>query len=177
MTQKRLQLWEEDGADANQQYTSWLDVMYGYNQFGQVNSITYPTNYLTYLGNSAPPQLTTGFDSMQRPNSLTLGSTQTVSGVTYNASNQPLTTSFSSGSQSYTESRVYNALNQLVTLTGGNVNISYIYSNTANNGQITNMTDNVLGQTTNYTYDALKRLSHADFYIGSSLHGAGADDE
>jgi RHS repeat-associated protein len=164
VTQKRLQQLLQFAGDPNQQQTSSWDVLYSYNQFGQATSVTYPQTSYSY----APATFTTGFDTMQRPNTLTMSvssvpNTTVVSGVTYNAANQPTQTSFGFPypGTSFTENRSYNAMGQLITLNNASVNVSYNYSNTANNGQITSMTDSMVGQTVSYTYDALKRLTGA----------------
>ena len=44
---------------------------------------------------------------------------------------------------------------------GQSVNISYGYSATQNNGRITGSTDNVSGETVQYGYDTLNRLTAA----------------
>ena len=44
---------------------------------------------------------------------------------------------------------------------GGNVNITYNYSSTQNNGKITSQTDNLSGEQVVYAYDALNRLASA----------------
>ncbi len=50
----------------------------------------------------------------------------------------------------------------------GSIQLNYNYTAGANNGQIASMTDNVLGQTVSYSYDALKRLSSATSASGGS---------
>ena len=47
------------------------------------------------------------------------------------------------------------------TGTGQNAGISYVYSATQNNGQITQAVDTMSGETISYTYDSLKRLTYA----------------
>jgi YD repeat-containing protein len=41
------------------------------------------------------------------------------------------------------------------------MDIQYVYSATQNNGRVTQTVDNVLGETVNYTYDSLLRLTGA----------------
>jgi RHS repeat-associated protein len=172
VTQKRLQLYQQNGGDPNQQYVSWWDIGYTYNKFGQVASMTYPSGYLTPV-----PQLHMGFDNMQRPANLSLLAPNTsvqsiVVGVSYNTANQPIQTQFYSGNYgNFWENRNYNSQNQLVgvnnfntgptQVNGANLNINYNYPAGQNNGQISTMVDNALGQTVNYSYDALKRLTGA----------------
>jgi hypothetical protein len=68
------------------------------------------------------------------------------------------------------ENRGYNALNQLVvlnnfntsaTVVNGTVGLTYTYSGTQNNGQITGGTTGGGSLTDTFTYDALKRLTGA----------------
>jgi len=47
------------------------------------------------------------------------------------------------------------------------MNLTYNYSSTNNNGQITSMTNNVSGETVTYAYDALKRLIGASTNTGT----------
>ncbi len=169
---KRLQLFTEHGGDPTQSSTAWWDVSYTYNAYGQVVTTKYPDSPsgtgITY---------TTGYDSMQRPNTLSDSRGSTVTGVVYNAADQPLQTQFSFGGGPFVEYRSYNALNQLTSIngfvqqpympTGRNLNVSYTYSATQNNGQITGVVDNVFGQSVSYGYDALKRLTSATAVGGS----------
>jgi RHS repeat-associated protein len=64
-----------------------------------------------------------------------------------------------------TESMTYNANGQLASLgwSGGTVSgtIAYTFSSTQNNGQITQATDSISGETIVYQYDALRRLTSA----------------
>jgi RHS repeat-associated protein len=54
-----------------------------------------------------------------------------------------------------------NQLTALSSFNNVNLNLSYTYPAGQDNGQISSMTDIALGQTVNYTYDAMKRLSTA----------------
>ena len=73
----------------------------------------------------------------------------------------------------WTKTASYNVNGQLTSLsrlytTSPSIqpwNIQYTYSATANNGQITQMTD-ISGETVSYTYDALKRLTGRRFLAG-----------
>ncbi len=64
-----------------------------------------------------------------------------------------------------TESMSYNVSGQMTSLgwSGGSVSggITYTYSTTQNNGQVTGVTDSVSGEAVAYQYDALKRLTSA----------------
>jgi RHS repeat-associated protein len=177
VTQKRLQLYELDGGVASQNYTSYWDVYYTYDAFGQVASTTYPLSG----GANTAVTYTVGFDSMQRPNQLSDNrGFYPVGGVQYNPANQPSQTEFQYAAYSpvsYWENRAYNANYQLVSINNfntsgstvnGSIQLNYNYTAGANNGQIASMTDNVLGQTVSYSYDALKRLSSATSASGGS---------
>jgi YD repeat-containing protein len=63
------------------------------------------------------------------------------------------------------ETRQYNALKQLTSIAtsgpGPNVNFSHSFSSTQNNGKITQMQDIATGETIQYAYDSLLRLSSA----------------
>jgi RHS repeat-associated protein len=64
-----------------------------------------------------------------------------------------------------TQTMAYNHNGQVTSMnwaTGwGSSGLVYTYSGTHNNGQITQMTDNISGETVSYSYDALKRLISA----------------
>jgi RHS repeat-associated protein len=107
------------------------------------------------------PSVTYGFDSMGRPNTLieTYSGSQynLVTGVTYNAANQPL----SYGTETWT----YNVLGQITSHQATNahgdwLNVQYGY-NTGNNGKIAAWTNVLTGQEVEYTYDSLNRLIQA----------------
>ena len=50
----------------------------------------------------------------------------------------------------------------MISIAGSGMKMTYNYSSTQNNGQITSSVDNTSGETITYTYDALKRLLEAD---------------
>jgi RHS repeat-associated protein len=65
------------------------------------------------------------------------------------------------------ETRTYNSLLQMtrqtVTQGAGTVlDMEYVFTAGANDGRITSSVDHVLGETVNYTYDSLQRLSRAE---------------
>jgi YD repeat-containing protein len=111
------------------------------------------------------------YDTMQRLGALTMNGQGVVGGTAYNAANQPIQTVFTPPAGGVWENRGYNQLNQLEWIQGynstatmvdaPNLNVVYNYSPTNNNGQIVSMTDGLRGQTVNYTYDALRRLTSA----------------
>ncbi len=75
------------------------------------------------------------------------------SGATYNAANQPL--------YDGTATRTSNNLLQMTGIVASGLSMTYNYSATKNNGQITSSVDGISGETITYAYDALKRLSGA----------------
>ncbi len=77
-------------------------------------------------------------------------------------------------SASVSETRTYNNMLQLThlvssalgyqppnTYTGGGVDIQYVYNTGHNNGRVSQTIDNTLGETVNYSYDYLHRLTGA----------------
>jgi hypothetical protein len=114
------------------------------------------------------PTFTYTFDSMGRPNKLTDNQATPVDwakDVLYNFAGQVtqlLYTRNTSGSLYYTETRQYSILGQMTQLTiPGVVNRTYTFSATQNDGRITQMTDAISGETIDYQYDSLKRLTSA----------------
>ena len=106
------------------------------------------------------------YDTMRRLNTMTNvgGSYQMITGTTYDPANRLLSIS----GNNLTETRSYNTMGQLTNITstaygypGGNVNITYNYSATQNNGKITSQADNLSGEQVVYAYDALNRLASA----------------
>jgi RHS repeat-associated protein len=121
-----------------------------------------------------------GYDSMGRPTSLqgpafdgsnVYATTPWVQGVQYDPAGRMTQMQFpagvsGSGAIFTTETMSYNANGQMVSQnwstpqslgpTGG---LTYSYSSTQNNGQITQVSDTISGETISYQYDALKRLT------------------
>jgi len=145
---------------------------------GWSNSVSATMNY-TYdsagrLLTDAPsvatyaPTYTYSYDSMGRPVSMTdaYGTAWTQNGqydLAGRLTSLDLYKYLYGGLPAYTtESRSYNVNGQLATLgwsgTGG---LTYNYSSSANNGQITQIVDTVSGETVSYAYDSLKRLTSA----------------
>jgi RHS repeat-associated protein len=103
------------------------------------------------------PDLTYTLDAMERPTALSQNYPNNytwASGATYNAANQPL--------HDGTATRAYNSLNQMTSIAASGMSMTYNYSSTNNNGQITSSKNNVTNETVTYQYDALKRLVEAD---------------
>ena len=117
--------------------------------------------------------LTTAYDTMGRPASLIdqVDNTHWVSNVQYDFAGRMTNLSYMTGNGSgspsaASETRTYNAsTGQLASLawtaSGISGGIQYAYSATQNNGQVTQATDTVSGETIVYQYDALKRLISA----------------
>ena len=71
---------------------------------------------------------------------------------------------------SFNQGWTYNNLNQLTEIDkAGSSFVSYNFSATANNGQITSMHDARTGNTATYTYDLLKRMTNASATGGTAL--------
>ncbi|MDQ2949764.1 MAG: hypothetical protein M3Y27_28130 [Acidobacteriota bacterium] len=81
-----------------------------------------------------------------------------ISGVSYNAAGQ---TTQMNGPSGVLETRSYNPLSQVTQITAPGMSMSYNYSPTQNDGQITQAVDGVSGEAVSYQYDALKRLINA----------------
>ena len=147
--------WVTANADLNSTYT--------FDNEGRITAMQYPT-YGPSGSTTAGPDLGYAMDSMGRLNTMTdLGSSTTlISGATYGSSNELLSISGSS----YSETRTYNSMRQLTSINNysnplGVVNVTYSYSSTQNNGKITSQTDNVTGEQVVYVYDSLNRLASA----------------
>jgi RHS repeat-associated protein len=165
------------------QGSSHLDLQgqYAWDNQGRMTSITYPSG----------PVMTTQFDAMGRPSTMsetacivTPGNPQcnnytwTAGNATYGSAGQLLTVGGSgitgAVTTSVNETRTYNNMLQLThlvssamgyqppnTYTGGGVDMQYIYNTGHNNGKVAQTIDNTLGETVNYSYDYLHRLTAA----------------
>ncbi len=60
------------------------------------------------------------------------------------------------------DTRSYNILGQLTRITGGGIDLEYVYTAGQNNGRIAQQIDHVSGEQVTYQYDQLNRLSHAE---------------
>jgi hypothetical protein len=68
----------------------------------------------------------------------------------------------------YSESRTYNNLLQMTRMTAvGMMDMQYVYQAGQNNGRIVQSIDGIVGETVNYPYDPLNRLSAASATNGS----------
>jgi RHS repeat-associated protein len=136
-----------------------LDATYGYDSEGNITSTHYPnTQFNSNNTTVAGPSYTYGYDTMERLQTMTDGTTRWVTNATYGPANQILTMS----AYGFDESRTYNANNELIELASGpNVHYKYNYSGTQDNGQILSQTDVISGETITYQYDTLQRLIKA----------------
>ena len=60
------------------------------------------------------------------------------------------------------DTRTYNTLGQLTRISGGGIDLEYVYTAGQNNGRITQQIDHISGEQVTYQYDQLNRLSHAE---------------
>jgi len=135
-----------------------LQANYSYNWEGQLTSVSYPGD--TSYGYS--------YDAMGRPNKLTNNGVDWVKDVTYGPADEltQMKYYYASGFY-YAETRSYNNLLQLTNITANSpyaytgVNLTYNYSSSQNNGQITSQQDAISGVTVNYSYDPLGELTAA----------------
>ncbi|HWF12060.1 MAG TPA: RHS repeat-associated core domain-containing protein [Bryobacteraceae bacterium] len=145
---------------------------YEYDYAGRIHGTTYPV--AAPFGATGYPVGSMTFyyaiDGMGRPATLDdYHGWHWMQNVQYDYAGRATSIQFLAGAGVYTtESRAYNFSGQLNSLgwstasgygpTGG---IQYSYSATQNNGQITGVSDTVSGETINYAYDSLKRLTSA----------------
>jgi RHS repeat-associated protein len=67
-----------------------------------------------------------------------------------------------------TETRTYNSLNQLTAVTGPGISKTYAYTAGADIGKISSQTDAISGETVQYAYDSLNRLTSATTTAGTA---------
>jgi RHS repeat-associated protein len=155
--------------------------MYSYNQAGRVvnqhavlhdqdfeASYTWDTEgRMTQINYPGGPSYQMQFDNMGRVGSMldvsngTYGA-PTVASASYGAAGQITNLSYFG----WSETRTFNSLLQMTqqTVSNGSSNVmdqQYLYTSGANNGRITSSVDGTIGETVNYSYDALNRLSLA----------------
>jgi len=105
---------------------------------------------------------TYSYDTMGRPNRLSQGTTDLVSGVTFGPAGELTAMTWGPLATPFSETRTYNPRLQLTRLTvPGQVDLEYRYSATQNNGQITQFKDWGVGEEVSYSYDSLSRLISA----------------
>jgi RHS repeat-associated protein len=141
-----LSMWDVQASGA-------LTASYNYDNQGALTSAVYPQ--LATWPPGSIQTFTYTLDAMERPTGLTdnYWNRTWASGATYNAANQPL--------YDGTATRTYNSLLQMTSITGSGMNMTYNYSTTRNNGQITSSVDAISEETITYQYDLLKRLESA----------------
>src|SRR5258706_7658613 len=105
------------------------------------------------------PYFNYSFDPMMRPAGMTDQSgASVVSGATYGPANELLQMTYNGG----TETRVNNSMLQLTSISGLGQNVMYTFPAAGSNaGKINSQTDNISGETVNYLYDSLNRLTSA----------------
>jgi RHS repeat-associated protein len=106
------------------------------------------------------------YDAMERATGMTDNATgdSYVSGITYNAANQLLTMTYTpsvTNGGGTSESRTYNNLLQLTGISGGGISLTYNYTAGQDNGKIASQYNAISGETVQYVYDSLNRLSSA----------------
>jgi RHS repeat-associated protein len=127
---------------------------------GQLSSITYPSASATTSGT----QVTYNYDAIGRLNTVVVAGTTVYSVNSYNGAGAPLTTSFGNGMAG---TYGYNNQLQLASIQFGStttplMNLTYNYGGTVDNGQIQEITDNLVSaRSTSYAYDPLGRLQQA----------------
>jgi len=125
-----------------------LQATYAWDNQGRMTNMTYPSG----------TALAYQYDSMSRLSGITQNG-NAIATATYTAASQLNTLQYA-----YNEQRTYNILMHLTHLTVagiGSVDMQYNYTAGLNNGRVSSTTDNVLGETVNYTYDMWNRLGSA----------------
>jgi RHS repeat-associated protein len=155
VTGKRLQV----GGTQSGKTPANLDLSYYWDNQGRPTGIWYPLD--GYPDGQTAGRYSYSYDSMSRLYQLTVPGGAVAASATYTPANQLATLT----AGSLTETRTYDpAMLQLTRITtqssGATVmDMQYTYTAGQNNGRIAQSHDWVLGQTSNYTYDALNRLS------------------
>ena len=175
VTDKRLQanVWDPNSPTGFDTYE--MDAIYTFDQVGRTATLSYPGGAI-YTSCSAP-LLGYTYDAMGRMSGLTDecngGHAAVVQSVQYDYAGRMTSLQQNLGPNGYgastTEAMSYNQNNQMASLNWTNPigpggvggGIAYSYSATQNNGQITQATDSISGETIGYQYDALKRLTSA----------------
>ena len=151
-----------------------LDTTQTYDNEGKVVTVKYPD--APYAGSTLTgPTYTYSYDTQGRPiglvdnqaspvtwvNNVQYGVASELKQMSYGIGTGMLYGAFGTPQSSgmYTETRTYNNMYQMTNMTvSGVLNMTYTYSATQNNGQITQQTDGISGEQVSYTYDNLNRL-------------------
>ena len=137
---------------------------YTWDALGKMTSMSYPLN---------GPQNTMTYDAMSNLTSVsqapcqtsyppynyycwTWGTPTTLASASYNLVGQLTTLNYPGGFGQ--ETRGYNSMLQLTSIASPQVNMTYTYSPTQNNGRIVSSSDALTGENVSYTYDSLNRL-------------------
>jgi len=162
-------------------YTPTADyyATYTWDNMGRMTALNYPVSGpQTAMAYDAMSNLSAATESIcqtydQNGNCLTWGSPLALASAAYNFAGQLTTFNFNNFSITgpypspwfQTETHSYNSMLQLTNITttttnpsGGQVNMTYTYSATQNNGRIVSSSDGVTGENVSYTYDSLNRL-------------------
>ncbi len=128
-----------------------FESQYAWDNEGRMTSQSYPLQDPQTAG----PQYGYQFDAMGRTSSMT--------GPPYNLT--IATAAFGPAGELTSlngDTRTYNILGQLTRITGGGIDLEYVYTAGQNNGRIAQQIDHVSGEQVTYQYDQLNRLSHAE---------------
>ncbi|MGC1453046.1 MAG: RHS repeat-associated core domain-containing protein, partial [Candidatus Sulfotelmatobacter sp.] len=136
---------------------------YNWDNLGRMTRMNYPLN---------GPKNTMTYDAMSNLTSVnqapcqtwnaaylfcnTWGTPATLASASYNLVGQLTGLNYSGGFGQ--ETRGYNSMLQLTSIASPQVNMTYTYSATQNNGLIVSSSDAVTGENVGYTYDSLNRL-------------------
>src|SRR5262249_8140323 len=144
---------------------------YEWDTEGRMTSLTHPVVNHNDDAVAAGPKDTYTYDAMGRLSGMSGGGVNAT--ATYGVAGEMLGLSYNG----LTETRTYNSMLQLTrqTVTGAGstlMDMQYLFAAGANNGRIASSVDGVLGETVNYTYDSLNRLTLAET-VGSGGWGQG----
>ena len=138
-----------------------MDAGYGWDNEGRMTSLSYPCPGCT------PATAAFTYDAMSNLTGLTDAANGATASATYGPAGEIDTLTYSDyPNPGYSEGFTYNNLWQLtrMTATSGSSTVldqQYIFPTGQNNGRISRMIDNGVGETVDYTYDKLNRLSTA----------------
>jgi RHS repeat-associated protein len=147
-----------DGLYIDTDLSPHVDAHYSWDSEGRLFTLEYP---------SSGPLYVTDYDNMGRQSGmrdLSQAGGPTVATASYGVAGEVTELTYFG----YTEGRTYNSLLQLTGMTANVtgsatkvMDMVYNYTAAANNGRIGSSVDGVMGETVNYSYDALNRLSLA----------------
>jgi RHS repeat-associated protein len=133
------------------QGSNYLDLQgqYAWDNQGRMTQMTYPSG----------PVMNYQFDAMGRVSTIMQANQPTYlpTTATYGSAGQVLSLQWGTNAQPFGETRTYNNMLQITSFGA----TQYIYNTGHNNGRVAQTVDNILGETVNYTYDYLHRLTGA----------------